>query len=310
MSDNKKYYYLKLKDNFFDSEEIKVLEGMENGYKYSNILLKMYLKSIKREGLLLFNERIPYNPKMIATITGHNINDVKQSLEIFKQMGLIEILSNGAIYMLDIQNFIGQSTTEADRIRAYRNKIEGKKERLLKGEDVSLIDACTNVQQKNDKSNNKCTPEIEIELELELEKDIEIEIEKEIDIKDREEKSSVAPYKEIKNLYHDICISYSKIRTISSERKKHIKARWKQYDDGLEVFKELFTLAEESNFLKGENNRNWKANFDWMMNENNMAKVLEGRYTNEQSSSDTGKQSIDDEKFTEEDARRAGVTVL
>lgn len=123
-------------------------------------------------------------------------------------------------------------------------------------------------------------------------------------------KSSAEPYEEIKNLFHDICISYSKIRTISNERKKHIKARYKQYDNDLEVFKELFTLAEESKFLKGENNRNWKANFDWLMNENNMAKVLEGRYINEQSSSVTGKQSTDDEKFTEEDARRAGVTIL
>ena len=94
MSDNKKYYYLKLKDDFFDSEEIKVLESMDNGYIYSNILLKMYLRSIKRDGLLVFNERIPYNPKMIATVTGHNINDVKQALVLFREMGMMEMLSN------------------------------------------------------------------------------------------------------------------------------------------------------------------------------------------------------------------------
>lgn len=177
MSDNKKYYYLKLKDDFFDSEEIKVLESMENGYKYSNILLKMYLKSIKREGLLIFNERIPYNPKMIATVTGHNINDVKQALVLFQEMGMIETLSNGAIYMLDIQNFIGKSTTEADRIRAYRNKIKEKKQKLLKGETLSLNEDCTNVQQKND----KCTPEIEIERELDKEKEVDVEKESDSD---------------------------------------------------------------------------------------------------------------------------------
>ena len=131
MSDNQNYYYLKLKDDFFDSDEIKVLESMENGYIYSNILLKMYLKSIKRNGLLVFNERIPYNPKMISTVTNHNINDVKQALILFQEMGLMEILSNGAIYMLDIQNFIGKSSTEADRIREYRNNVAQKKKRII-----------------------------------------------------------------------------------------------------------------------------------------------------------------------------------
>lgn len=165
MSDNQNYYYLKLKDDFFDSDEIKVLESMENGYIYSNILLKMYLKSIKRNGLLVFNERIPYNPKMISTVTNHNINDVKQALVLFQEMGLMEILSNGAIYMLDIQNFIGKSSTEADRIREYRNNVAQKKKELLYGVQPLEISDCTNVQQMNDIS----TPEIEIELELEPE---------------------------------------------------------------------------------------------------------------------------------------------
>lgn len=174
MSDNKKYYYLKLKENFFDSEEIKILESMENGYKYSNILLKMYLRSLKRDGLLMFKETIPYDLKMISTITGHNINDVKQALVLFQQMGLIEVLSNGAIYMMDIQNFIGESSTEADRIRAYRNKVQEKKEKLLDAENTGSVsditnvvsDDVTNVQHKNDIS----TPELELEIELEKER--------------------------------------------------------------------------------------------------------------------------------------------
>ena len=173
MSDNKKYYYLKLKENFFDSEEIKILESMDNGYKYSNILLKLYLKSLKKEGLLMFKQNIPYNAKMIATVTGHNINDVKGALDIFQQLGLVEILSNGAIYMMDIQNFIGTSSTEADRVRAYRNEVEKKKQELLdNAENVDpeiLLDGktgdVTNVQQTNDKR----TPEKELELKLEKE---------------------------------------------------------------------------------------------------------------------------------------------
>ena len=59
MADNKKYYYLKLKDNFFDTDAMIVMESMPDGHLYSNILLKLYLRSLKHEGKLMFNEFIP-----------------------------------------------------------------------------------------------------------------------------------------------------------------------------------------------------------------------------------------------------------
>ena len=54
MADNRKYYYLKLKENFFDSDSIVLLEDMKDGILYSNILLKLYLKSLKNGGCLLY----------------------------------------------------------------------------------------------------------------------------------------------------------------------------------------------------------------------------------------------------------------
>lgn len=131
MPDNKKYYYLKLKENFFDSEDIKILESMENGYLYSNILLKMYLKSLKNNGELVFKEFMPYNPKMLATITGHNIDVVEKALVIFKQLGLIEVLDNGTIFMLDVQKYIGQISSEGQRKAEYRARIKQAKQQLL-----------------------------------------------------------------------------------------------------------------------------------------------------------------------------------
>ena len=62
MADNKKYYYMRLKENFFDSSEISLLESMPDGYLYSNILLKLYLRSLRGEGRLAINN-IPYSPK-------------------------------------------------------------------------------------------------------------------------------------------------------------------------------------------------------------------------------------------------------
>lgn len=87
-------------------------------------------------------------------------------------------------------------------------------------------------------------------------------------------------YVEIIKLFHEICISYPKVIKISESRKRTIKARLKDYS--IDDFKKLFTMAEDSKFLKGEleSNRNWKANFDWLINERNMVKVLEGNYIN------------------------------
>lgn len=130
MADNKKYYYLKLKDNFFESEELVILQSMPDGYIYSDILMKLYLKSLKSEGRLMFKEHIPYNPTMLATVVRHPVALVEKALTLFKDLGLVDVLDNGAIFMLDIQNFVGQSSTEGDRKRKYRKEIEAEKQLL------------------------------------------------------------------------------------------------------------------------------------------------------------------------------------
>lgn len=167
MADNKKYYYMRLKENFFDSDEMIILENMDNGdgIIYSNILLKLYLRSLKYEGRLMFNERIPFNPQMLSTIVRHPVGVVEKALKAFVDLGLVEVMDNGAIYMLDIQNFIGKTTTEADRIKAYRSKIN-KEKGLVSNDTQKLV-------QMYDKS----TPELELELEIEIEKEIEKEVE-------------------------------------------------------------------------------------------------------------------------------------
>lgn len=93
--------------------------------------------------------------------------------------------------------------------------------------------------------------------------------------------SDPVPYAAIVDLYHTISKSYPKLRTISEQRKKAIAARWKEYKQDLDTFRELFTRAEASLFLKGRNERNWAADFNWLMNSENMAKVLEGNYDND-----------------------------
>ncbi|AAZ51661.1 TPA: phage replisome organizer N-terminal domain-containing protein [Streptococcus pyogenes] len=175
MADNKKYYYLKLKENFFESDEAIILESMPDGYIYSNILLKLYLRSLKNDGLLMFNNLIPYNAQMLATITRHQIGTVEKAIQIFRDLQLIEILDNGAIYMTNIQNFVGKSSTDADRKR-----IEYAKAKQLG--QISM------------KCAEKSPPEIEIELdkERELDKKIDINIDKELEVEEEIKDSSSA----------------------------------------------------------------------------------------------------------------------
>ncbi len=94
----------------------------------------------------MFNDRIPFNSNMLARVTRHTVGTIEKAMQIFKELGVIEVLDNGAIYMLDIQNFIGESSTEADRIRSYRKRLE-----LEKQEQICLVQMynkrTTNVHQ-------------------------------------------------------------------------------------------------------------------------------------------------------------------
>ena len=127
MSDNRKYYYLKLKENYFDEDAIVLLESMQDGILYSNILLKLYLKSLKNGGKLQLDENIPLTAQMIATITRQQVGTVERALQIFMKLGLVEPLQNGALYMSNIELLIGQSSTEGERKRRARLALQEQK---------------------------------------------------------------------------------------------------------------------------------------------------------------------------------------
>lgn len=157
MSENRKYYYLKLKENFFDGDAVVLLESMPDGILYSNILLKLYLKSLKNNGRLQLSDQIPYNAQMIATLTRHQIGTVERALEIFKQLGLVEQLDSGQLYMTDIELLIGQSSTEGERKKAARERNRALLPQRTDGRHLSDIRP----------------PEIEIEKETEIKKEKE-----------------------------------------------------------------------------------------------------------------------------------------
>ena len=111
----------------------------------------------------MFNERIPFNPQMLSTIVRHPVGVVEKAIKAFVNLGIVEIMDNGAIYMLDIQNFIGKTSTEADRQREYQNRIS-KEKGIVRNLTDNLLEI-----------SDKFTPEIELEKERDIKKEKERE---------------------------------------------------------------------------------------------------------------------------------------
>ncbi|MDU6697918.1 MAG: phage replisome organizer N-terminal domain-containing protein [Streptococcus salivarius] len=240
MSDNKKYYYLRLKDNFFDSDELKILESMKDGYLYSNILLKLYLRSLKNDGKLVVNDRIPYNAEMLASVTGHQVGTIKQALSMFKELGLIEILENGAIYMLDIQNFIGKGSTEADRQRLYDRRIseERKQKKLTQSRNLEEI-------------LEKSTPEIELEKDIEIEKEIHSSAKSTTTKRKRFEKPTLSQIEQY-------CIERSNNIDASQFFDYYESNGWKVGKNSMKDWKAAVRTWERSEYRKSNSKKNSK----------------------------------------------------
>ncbi|MCT4593149.1 MAG: phage replisome organizer N-terminal domain-containing protein [Anaeromicrobium sp.] len=164
MTKAKRYYWLKLHDNFFDREEIKLVENMTNGKDYIIFYLKLLLKSIKTEGELRFRNVIPYTPEMLASITGINIDTVRVATDLFINLQLMEKWDDGTLFMAETQAMIGSETESAKRMRRKREK-----------DQKLLASQCDEDVQKSD-------------TEIELEKEIDIDINNSVE--DSDEPSS------------------------------------------------------------------------------------------------------------------------
>ena len=161
MADNRKYYYLKLKESYFDDDAIVLLESMPDGILYSNILLKLYLKSLKNGGKLQLDENIPYTAQMIATLTRQQVGPVERALGFFSSWGLWSSSHGGLLYMTDIELMI--------RAILYRSGAKTGGKAL----QTRLCHHRTNGGHLSDIR----PPEIEIKKEI----DIEIEKERELE---------------------------------------------------------------------------------------------------------------------------------
>ncbi|MGL6063861.1 MAG: phage replisome organizer N-terminal domain-containing protein [Fusobacteriaceae bacterium] len=170
MEKTKKYYWLKLQDNFFERDEIKVIESMPEGKEYILLYFKLLLKSVGTEGELLFRGAIPYTPEMLGSITNTPVATVRYAIDIFIQLGLMETLSSGALWMSELSKMVGSETDFAKKKREYREnlkKTEDKSKINLKQEKENLLEN----KQEDIIETKKDNVRQELELETELEKE-------------------------------------------------------------------------------------------------------------------------------------------
>ena len=244
--------WIKLTTDMFDNRKIKHLRKLPEG---NNIVLiwVMLLTMAGRcnaSGMIFLTENIPYTPKMLADELEFEENTVRLALDALKQLNMI--ITDGDFFMVagwqEHQNIEGmEKIREQTRLRVAKHR---DRQRMV------LCNVTSNVTVTDGTA---------------------LDIDKEIDI-DKEKDIKIINYQEIVDMYHSICLSYPRIKSLSESRKKAIKARLKQYT--IDDIREVFQKAEASDFMKGKNDTNWSANFDWMMKDANMAKILDGNYDN------------------------------
>lgn len=144
---NKRYYWLKLKEDFFDDDTIQFIEEQENGVYYVNFYLKLCLKSVKTEGKLirLIGENlIPYDVKSLSKLTGTPVDTVKIAMALFERIGLVKVLETGEIFLSQIHELIG---TETDKARIMREK--RAKEGLTGNNVTQMLPECYTEKEKD-----------------------------------------------------------------------------------------------------------------------------------------------------------------
>jgi len=243
---SKRYYWLKLYDDFFTNKRIKRLRSISGGDTFTIIYLKMQLKALKTDGFLYFDGVLDNFAEELALDLDEKPEDVHLTIQYLLSVGLLESNQEDVYKLTYMDKVIGSEDASAERVRNYRER-------------QKALHCNTNVT--------------EVKRICNVEKEIEKEIE--IDTRDRDKRID---YQQIVDMYNETCVSFSQLKSLSDSRKKAIKARLKTYT--VEDFQTMFEKAEASDFLKGGNNRNWSATFDWMIKDSNIAKILDGNYDN------------------------------
>ena len=212
----KRYFWLKLKEDWFNGTTEKYLKSLPAGDSLLITYLKIQLMSLKTEGFLKYERLLPSAEEEIAMLIDEPVNNVRLLINVLIKTGAMERLDDNSLYLLSLQSLVGSEGSSTERVRRFR---ENQKALQCNGEQLQIetsnepnVENVQMLQCKADVTLNENDEKMkvlqnlgleeqrynvtpmkqicngEIEKELEIEKDIDIKIEKEKEIKKEEKK--------------------------------------------------------------------------------------------------------------------------
>lgn len=261
--------WIKVATDLFDDEKIVLIESMPDSYAIITVWFKLLCFAGKQNNDGVFTiGNMPINEKMLAYILHMKESVVSVALQTFEQFGMID-RSNGVI---SITNWNKHQNLDSFEKKKARDRLYQQERR---SQQKQIAQKSSDSRLTYDDSSTDSSSYVVVS-----EEDKEEDKEEDIDIYRDSKEGSCAS---IVSMFNTICVSYPSVRALTDARRRAIKARLNTYT--VDEFRSLFTMAEESSFLKGKNERDWSATFDWLISDKNMAKVLEGNYADRQASS-------------------------
>ncbi len=253
---DKRFYWLKLRDNFFDRLDIKAMRMLEGGGEMVIIYMKMLLSALNSEGKIIYSNILSSCEEEIAIRINEDTEKVHKTLEFLIKTGQAVISDNGDILLTELAEMEGSESSSAQRVRKSR------KNKALQCNENVTADIEKEKEKDTDKETDKETENTEKNLHVQT--------------KCKSAGKNNIDCEKIIGEFNNICKSLPRATTLNKSRKKKIEAAYTQLGGD---FTEFFRKIENSDFLTGRNGK-WKSCFDWVLKPENLIKILEGNYDN------------------------------
>lgn len=274
-----RYYWLKLKRDFFKRHDVQIVEAMPNGKDYVLFYMKLLCESIDHEGMLRFSDTLPYNNDMLATITNTNIDIVRSAVKIFSQLGLMEIMEDGTYYMSEVQKMIGSSANNANAIRQQRYRDNHKIQPALPEISESVTESNATVTDGVTKSKSKSKSENKSVFNTGARTQEESE--------EHEVPTRGVPTQSTRDRADSFMVRFNGIPGVKEcvkltcQREMAVDNIFREFSqDNIDT---VFRKIEESEYLTGRSASNghlFRIYFDWLLDKEHFLKILEGVYDN------------------------------
>ena len=215
MSKTKKYYWLKLREDFFDDPQDETIQYItEQNPLYTIFYLKLCLKALRTDGKMLRyigSKCLPYDVDSLAKLTNMDKDTVRCAVALFEKIGLIKFLDSGELFLTQIDEMVGSETEEAIKKRKLRSKSA-----------LGIPDKGTISGQCRDNVPEMSPPcPQNVHTEKEIEKELEIETEKETRDRGRD--------REKKDLFETLLPNYQISEPLADKIREYLRYRKEQH---------------------------------------------------------------------------------